>query len=253
MQNLAVLDLGSSSFHLLIAAPREGGFERVHAEQIMVRLGARTLRTGVIDADSWDAAVYAIDSLVRVAREHGASRIVAVATSALREAKNGRDFIAAVAESHGVNVEILDVADEARLIYLGVRSGLPAGLGRVAVVDLGGGSVGMAVGSRHEAALVRSLPLGALRLREAMIPENGHVSERLVEAITEVVRATAWEAVRDVRREAPEAVVFSSGTARTLARLAHDLAPSGQAEERLTPEVLRRLIRILTKLRGRRR
>jgi exopolyphosphatase/guanosine-5'-triphosphate,3'-diphosphate pyrophosphatase len=245
MSNLAVLDLGSSSFHLLVTSAER----RVHTEQLMVRLGARTLQTGVIDEDSWQSATAAIDSMVTTARAHGARRIVAVATSALREARNGGEFAAMIADRHGFRIEILDLADEARLIYRGVRAGLPRQFGRVAVVDLGGGSVGMAVGGTGDPALVRMLPLGVLRLRESIVPESGHVSERVAEAITDLVRATAREAVRDVRAQAPEVVVFSSGTARTLARLARDLAPEGPADERLSLDNLRRLVRILAKLR----
>ncbi len=202
----AVLDLGSNSFHLLVADAGPGGsIVRVSREKEMVRLGAAVAPHGRIDDASMCRALDAVRGLLGRAGRRDMFR--GVATSAVRDAANGRDFTDAVAVIAGGPVEILTGNEEARLAYLGARSELPAGVGRVAVVDVGGGSVEIAVGDGGACLYTASLPLGVLRLRE------------LGERLGDHVRRVAATAARKVRALRPDRVVFCSGTARALARL----------------------------------
>jgi exopolyphosphatase/guanosine-5'-triphosphate,3'-diphosphate pyrophosphatase len=257
MNTLAVLDLGASSFHLLVARPDASGhYYAVHTELLPVRLGSGTLQNKIIDPGAYARGLAAVDTLIARARTVSGDAdldLVAVATSALREARNGRAFALHLSRLHDMPVSILGCDEEARLIYEGVRSGLPDESCRLAVVDLGGGSVQIAFGNRPEAEMTRTLPLGVLRIREAFVPEDGHVSERTMNAITTHVRTIAEEAVRDVRTQVPEVVVFTSGTALAVASLAQELASTVGGTPRLTPtrlsrESLQRLTIILSKL-----
>ncbi|HUS65640.1 MAG TPA: hypothetical protein VMZ28_13915, partial [Kofleriaceae bacterium] len=144
---LAVLDLGSNSFHLSVyAATGSRVVAPRREEREPVRLGA-SLEGGRIDGAGFARGLAAVARLVRVLElEEPGCRVVAVATSAIREAGNGRAFADEVARRHGVAVEILGGEEEARATFAGARAfaGAP---GRLAVVDLGGGSLEIATGA----------------------------------------------------------------------------------------------------------
>jgi exopolyphosphatase/guanosine-5'-triphosphate,3'-diphosphate pyrophosphatase len=243
---VGVLDLGSNSFHLLVAErDADGELVKIDAAKEMVRLGAGTLRTGRIDEAARLRALDALGRLAARARAAGA-RLVAVATSAVREAENRDELIAAARRVHGVEIEVLSGVEEARLIYLGARGAL---VGRVAVVDIGGGSIELAVGDDARCVVARSLPLGVLRLREALVPSDGYVSERTAELVRAAVREGATGAATEVRALAPRVVVLTSGTARTVLALANDLGPAHGVSQELRRAAVRRLIAIFSKLR----
>jgi exopolyphosphatase/guanosine-5'-triphosphate,3'-diphosphate pyrophosphatase len=243
---IAALDLGSASFHLAVASVdgASGRLEIISTHKHMVRLGARTLVAGEIDADARDRALVAVADLAVRARQARPDLVAAVATSAIREAQNGKDVVEAIRQRTGISVEILEGREEARLVYVGARSSLPRELGTIAVVDLGGGAVHLAVGAGLECAGTYTLPLGVLRLRETHVPADGCVNERTAEAIAEHTRALASDATRAIRALAPQAVVFTAGTAKALVRLLHTLRDS----EELSVTSLRRLTAILAKL-----
>ncbi len=242
---LGVLDLGSNSFHLLVARVDGDAIVPIDRHKKMVRLGAGTLRQGRIDADAMRRGLEAIAELSARARDGGARTLVAVATSALREARNAAELIDRARADSGIDIEVLSGEEEGRLIYRGASLGMP---GRHAVVDIGGGSVEIVAGVAAEPRVGHRLPLGVLRLRESMVPEDGYVSDRTAEAIAAAVRAAAAGAVQAVRAFVPERLVFTSGTARTIARLAQQLAGPVFSEDRLRCEAIARLVVILTKL-----
>src|SRR5215471_1044153 len=113
---LAVLDVGSSSIHLLVARVDDGAITPIDKHKCMVRLGSGTLARGRLDVDAMRRGLGAIAELAGRAREQGARRIVCVATSALREAQNGRAFVERAREESEVDIEILSGEEEGRLI-----------------------------------------------------------------------------------------------------------------------------------------
>jgi exopolyphosphatase/guanosine-5'-triphosphate,3'-diphosphate pyrophosphatase len=214
----AVLDLGSNSFHLLVAdATPRGPIVRVSRKKEMVRLGAAVGPKGHIDDATMCRALDSVRGLMGVAGRRDVFR--GVATAAVREAANGAELCAAVARIAGGPVDILDGPEEARLAYLGARSELPASAGRIAVVDVGGGSVEIAVGEGDAVHFTASLPLGVLRLRD------------LGDRLPDRVRKIAGQAARKVRSLEPDRVVFCSGTARALARLEGVPVPWSEGED----------------------
>src|SRR6185503_18770599 len=143
---LAVLDLGSNSFHLAVFASSDRAVLAPRRElRSAVQIGA-SLRDGHIDGAGFARGLMAVQTLVaELRRSEPSCPVVAVATSALREAVNGRAFCDEVERRHGIEVEVLSGRDEARLAFFGAR--LFAGpAGRLAVVDLGGGSLEVASG-----------------------------------------------------------------------------------------------------------
>jgi exopolyphosphatase / guanosine-5'-triphosphate,3'-diphosphate pyrophosphatase len=248
-RKIAVLDLGSNSFHMLVAGlPGDGALVRVDSHKEMVRLGT-TLGTGRIDDESWARAMDAVGRLVARARSSAPDRLVAIATSAIREARNGADFVAAARRLHDLDVEVLSGENEARLVYAGARSGLAPRAGRVVVADVGGGSVELAVGDGDRCTQVHSLPLGVLRLRTAFVPPDGYVSDPTAEAIAGAVRGVAAVALEAARKARPDVLVFTAGTARTVAALACSLGVGGAGRTMLTRDAVLRLRTVFSKFR----
>jgi exopolyphosphatase / guanosine-5'-triphosphate,3'-diphosphate pyrophosphatase len=235
---LSVLDLGSNSFHL--AAFRVLGrsrLEKVGRTKEMCRLGAGTLCNGSIDDAAWRRGSAALDRLHRRALGSDPDRLIAVATSAIRDARNGADFCRAARRRLGLEIEILSGEDEARLIYWGARSALPRRPGRIAVIDVGGGSAEIAVGDRRSCGFAACLPLGVLRLRE-LAPER----------VAPYVRAAARSAMAQVRALRPERVVMTSGTARRLASVALGLGLRRPDPRELSRSALRAIETALPQL-----
>lgn len=207
-----VIDLGSNTFHALVADIANGEIRtRVFEDKIAVRIGEHAFANQWIDRDACARGIGAMGLLLSRVRATSCDALKLVATGVFREARNGDQFLAAARDAHGVEITLLDGNEEARLTWTAVAAELGADRSRLAVVDLGGGSCEIALGERSLAAS-RSLPLGVLRLR--------HLSAADTRAIVRRVAATA---IDDLRAFAPHEVALSSGTARALLRIARRL------------------------------
>jgi len=209
---LAVLDLGSTTFHLQhFQADVQGGLKSCLDLKNCTSLGAQVFADGYIDARSMAIALDAVDELLQASNLRGFTQRTIVATSAIRTAHNGRALAREIEARHDCQVTILEPREEARLAYVG-QLGYPGLAGRrIAMVDLGGGSVELSVGRDDQIALTESLPLGAVRMRVASASHE-HVDESLLrEQLTEPVRA--------IQRLQPELIVFGSGSARAARKL----------------------------------
>jgi exopolyphosphatase/guanosine-5'-triphosphate,3'-diphosphate pyrophosphatase len=161
---LAAIDIGSNSIHMIVVAPQPSGAYRVLGrEREMVRLGKTGLGEGVLSETAINDGLEALLRMTTLARLKGAGRVVAVATSAVREAANGKDFLGRVKVHTGLDVQLLSGADEGRLIYRAVREVVDLGPGGAAIVDVGGGSTEWMRVQAGELVEVASLPLGSLR------------------------------------------------------------------------------------------
>jgi exopolyphosphatase/guanosine-5'-triphosphate,3'-diphosphate pyrophosphatase len=153
---VAVLDLGSNTFHLLLAqVDSQGGIHKLGSFKRTLRLGAEIPPGAAISEDPWQRAMDAIEELLSLGRPFECST-VAVATSVFR-----------VRTRFGISVDLLTGAEEGRLSYLGAMSEMPRMHGPVAVIDVGGGSIQMTVGEGDRCRFAASLPLGVLRLSRA--------------------------------------------------------------------------------------
>lgn len=218
--DVAALDLGSNSFHSLVARVHGGTLTKLGSQKHALRLGAHLQTSRSIPKAPFEQALSAVRSLVAHARAFPAARIVAVGTSALREATNGGEFVRAVLAETGVRVDIVSGSMEARLVYEGARSALAALPRRVGVIDIGGGSVEIAVGGEGVCTPVATLPLGCLRLGRA----RGLGGTIDLTAASALVLQHGAEALAEARRLAPEAWVFCGGTARAFGGVAARIA-----------------------------
>lgn len=214
--NLAALDLGSNSFHLLVArASSSGSLTKLASHKAVLRLGGVVQQHGRLPPAVFEQALESVGEMVSVAGAFQVERTVAVGTSALRDAGNGSEFCRAVRQRFGVSVELVSGEEEGQLVYRGARSAFAGRALRVAVIDIGGGSVEIAVGDGENPDFVESLPLGFLRLAQLV----GAKEPGAIQAVRARVLAGSVEVAKRLRALRPEAWVFSGGTARALGKL----------------------------------
>ncbi len=216
---LGALDLGSNSFHLLVArVGRRGELEKVVGQKSMLRLEEVVAATGRIPTETFERALAAVGELAAVARRRGAMRVVAAGTSALRTAENGAHFAEVASLRYGIDVQILSGEEEGRLVYAGARCRAGELPERVGVVDLGGGSAEIAIGDGEDCRFAHSLPLGFLRLARSL-DAHGALDDDRIARVTEHVTHRVAAIRATVRALAPRAWLLSGGTARALGGL----------------------------------
>jgi exopolyphosphatase/guanosine-5'-triphosphate,3'-diphosphate pyrophosphatase len=216
-QLLAALDLGTNSFHLVVARVRGSGYEVVTREKETIRLGHGGGDMKELSADAMDRGIGALGRMQRIAERFGAT-VRAVATSAVREADNAEVFIGRARREAGVEIEVISGLEEARLIHLGVLQAIDAYDTRLIGIDIGGGSAEVFVGEHGEMLAARSFKLGAVRLTDRFFP-GGMVTPRAVDACRSYVRSILVGFEREVAQHGFELAVASSGTAETVAMM----------------------------------
>lgn len=238
----SVLDLGSNSFHVLVADVHEAGYvDPVLREREMLHLGRVVADHGHIPPEHVERVLAQVEHLSELARRAGAANRLAVATSALRDATNGPEVVARIAEVAGHPVRVLPGHEEARLSYLGVRAATGVAPGGLGVLDLGGGSLELAVGTRRTPDLVTSSNLGVSRL-SALVAEDpiSHDDRaRLRAAIAEELELSGGA----FDTHLPPRVVAVGGTVRAMARVV------ARNDQTWTPMTLNRFPLTLDRLR----
>jgi exopolyphosphatase/guanosine-5'-triphosphate,3'-diphosphate pyrophosphatase len=189
----------------------------------MVRLGEESLREGFIPFSTFQRGLDGLIKLRQLAEGFAPESTVAVATSAIREARNGADFVHTVSREVGLDVEVLDPVKEATLIYWGARQALDVGSGKFALLDVGGGSIKALVGSAQDCLFATSLRMGVLRLREHCNWKKPPTRKERLTAETRV-RAVVQPAIRQMQKVGFDFVVFTSGTSLAVARMAEGSA-----------------------------
>lgn len=216
---LAAIDIGSNSVHMIVVRVRpDFSFEIIDREKEMVRLGAGGLDGKKLTRSAQAAALQALSKFERIARSHQVDEILAVATSATREAENGGAFLAAIKQQTGIRARIITGAEEARLIHLAAVYGVDTPNAAV-VIDIGGGSVEITLGSGREVQFARSFKMGVIRLTERYVtsdPISGRDTRKMVKFIGEQVDRY----VSHIVREGFDRVIGTSGTILSLGTLA---------------------------------
>lgn len=218
VSRLAAIDIGTNSFHLVIVSIDERGrYEIISREKESVRLGHGAGDLDHITPEAQERAVTTLRRFVNLAVSQNA-RLRAVATSAVREARNRQDFLDRVRQECGLNVEVISGPEEARLIYLGILQALPVYEKKVLLVDIGGGSTEILIGRAGDVEYATSLKLGAIRLHDRFFAREPLDRERVREC-----RKFIRVSLARIRRELPDLdvdiVVGCSGTIDTLAEM----------------------------------
>jgi len=224
---LGVLDVGSTTVHLLVVDAYPGAAPRpAFSYKTELRL-AQLLddRGHLVEEGAQRLAAFVADA-AQVAEDKGVEQLVAFATSAIREAPNGDDVLTSVHDQTGIDLTVLSGADEARLTFLAVRRWFGWSSGRLLVFDIGGGSLEVATGIDEEPDGAFSLPLGAGRLTREWFTSDPPVKDE-VRLMRKHVRAEIARHVPEIERVGLAShVVGTSKTFRQLARLTGAAASS---------------------------
>lgn len=221
---LGAIDVGTNAVRLVLARPlSDGAFERLHEERDGIRPGEGVFRTGEIPDEVADRLVATMRRYSALCRRFGA-RVRAVATSAVREARNGPKVVERVRREAGVALEVVSGKEEARLICLGVLRGAKKGA-RSLLVDIGGGSTEVAVASGEQPEELWSVALGAVRLSE-LFSSSGRVDDEKLELMRHYAGEALREAIAPAVHRRERTGLGSSGTIQAVVGYA---AASGTA------------------------
>ena len=214
---IAALDIGTNSFHMVVARALGEGFEVITREKETVRLGRGADEMRMLSAEAIERGIACLARMRQVADSHNAE-IRAVATSAVREARNSEDFIERARRDAGIDIRVVSGVEEARLIHLGALHGIGIDDQAMFLCDIGGGSTEIVVGTNDEELLARSFKIGAVRLTDRFFS-----TETLHPSAVSSCRTFVRSAFMNIRAEVTdlgfEFAVASSGTAETIARI----------------------------------
>ncbi len=221
---LAAIDVGTNSIHMVIAKikPSLPAFTIIDREKETVRLGNFSETTGGLTAEAIDRGVAALKRCRAIATSFQAEDIIAVATSAVREASNGREFLQRVEKEVGLAINLISGTEEARRIYLGVLSGMEFNGRPHGIIDIGGGSTELILGTGEPHRFLSSTKVGAVRLTGRFVSTNP-ISDEEFTYLSAYIRGRMEPTVEDFRRHLQPGetmrLVGTSGTAECIAAL----------------------------------
>jgi exopolyphosphatase/guanosine-5'-triphosphate,3'-diphosphate pyrophosphatase len=219
MRRVAIIDLGTNSVRFDIHALGPGGQrEIVHREKLMVRLGERAFQTGRLDATAMARTLEAMTYFKNVCRELSVDHVIAFATSAIRDSSNGRAFVAKVKARTGIEIDVINGDQEARLIASGILNHETPPKGKFALVDIGGGSTEISICEGRKVLVSASFKLGTARLQEVYLKQSPPTRQAIAEMRSEIwavlsakIAAEKWPRAR--------MLIGSSGTVKAYVRL----------------------------------
>ena len=236
---MAAIDVGTNSIHMIVAeADVNGGLTTLWRMKEMVGLGRASFPSRVIPREAIDRAVAIMARFVQAAQQRQCEKIVAVATSAVREAANGGDVLERIARQVGLHVRVINGREEARLIYLGVRHAMSLNgvSGPSLIVDIGGGSVEFIVGDHRRSLLLESRKLGASRMTAAFV-NSDPISDEDRAALTNHYNKELGPLCEQVLALKPVRAIGTSGTLENLALLCCPKPTNGDGKPRVIERV----------------
>ena len=242
---IAAIDIGTNSIHMIVVQVRPDlSFEVVDREKEMVRLGAGGLDGRSLTDTAQTSALQTLAKFRRLADSHKVDQILATATSAVREADNGGDLINDIQRRTGIQVRVISGPEEARLIHLAAVYGVHMGGSPAVVLDIGGGSIEVTLGTASHLTHARSFKLGVIRLTERFI-KSDRLAERDERRLVKHINKEIGEYLDGISDRRFDRVIGTSGTILSLGALA--LAEDGSAvpedlrNQRVPAKAIRRL------------
>lgn len=221
---LAAIDIGTNSIHMVIVRvqPQLPTFTIIARERDTVRLGDRCFQTGNLKPELMERALASLSRCQQLAASYNADHIIAVATSAVREASNGRTFIQQIQQELNLSVDLISGQEEARRIYLGVLSGMELNNRPHIIIDIGGGSTELILGDSHEPRFLSSTKVGAVRLSAEYVttdPISNQEYEYLQAYIQGMLERPVDELKAFLKKGEMVQLLGTSGTIETLANI----------------------------------
>jgi exopolyphosphatase/guanosine-5'-triphosphate,3'-diphosphate pyrophosphatase len=236
---IAAIDCGTNSIHMIVVRIRPDlSFEVIDREKEMVRLGSGGLDGKALTEEAMAAALQAFSRFRRLAESHQVEEILAAATSAVREAENGGEFLSTVERETGIKPQVIAGIEEARLIHLAAVYGVDVAGASAVVVDIGGGSVEITHGAGASVRVAKSFKLGVLRLTERYV-HSDPLSRRDERKLVRHIDTELGKYLREIRTAGFDRVIGTSGTILSLGTVA------AAARRRTTDEI--RNLRVSTK------
>ncbi|MFO5438612.1 MAG: HD domain-containing protein [Dolichospermum sp.] len=223
-QMIAAIDIGTNSLHIVIVKIEAAlpSFTIVAREKETVRLGDRNLITGELKPEIMNKAIACLGRFKTIAYSLGVTSIVAVATSAVRESPNGKEFLHQIETQVGLNVDLISGPEEARRIYLGVLSGMEFNNQPHIIIDIGGGSTELILGDSEEPRSLTSTKIGAVRLTGELV-KSDPITETEFKYLQAYARGMLERSVEEVQGklkigDSPR-LIGTSGTIETIATI----------------------------------
>jgi exopolyphosphatase / guanosine-5'-triphosphate,3'-diphosphate pyrophosphatase len=213
---VAAIDIGTNSVHMIVVQIRADlSFGVIDREKEMVRLGAGGLDGRALTPEAVHAALQVLSKFRRLAESHRVDEVIAVATSAVREAENGGEFLQAVQRQTGIRPRVISGTEEARLIHSAAVYGVGVPRDIAVVIDIGGGSVEVTRGSGSAMELGRSFKLGVIRLTERFV-KSDPLDARDERKLVRYIQAEAGKFLDQIARAGFDRVIGTSGTILSL-------------------------------------
>ncbi len=216
---IAVIDLGTNTFNLLIAETREeGSFATIYNEKLPVRLGEGGINSGVIIPSAYMRGIEAMDTYAESIRQWKVDKKLAFATSAMRNAANGEQFVEDVLKRTGIQINIISGSEEAGYIYEGVKQALQFSAENSLIIDIGGGSTEFIIANKDGLLWKQSFEIGASRLLQRFKPSDPIQLDEVAE-ITAYLAATL-QPLRDAVQQFPIGeLIGASGSFESLSEM----------------------------------
>lgn len=219
---IAVFDIGTNSIHIVVAEIRKDlSFEILDHEKDTTRLGDGSFETERLSAERMSRALLVIQKFIKKASKYRVQKIFGVATSAVRDAKNGPQFIERVFRKTGARIRIISGEEEGRLIFLGASSGIHIGRRRALVVDIGGGSVELILGDHQRVYLNHSFPLGVARLTDHFIRKDPP-SKKEIKRLEKYIEKEIRPALKKIKKIGFSELIGTAGTMINLASMVYE-------------------------------
>ncbi|MDD3705423.1 MAG: Ppx/GppA phosphatase family protein [Clostridiaceae bacterium] len=223
MKRIAVIDIGTNSMRLMLCEISDNFISKKEKDLIITRIGKDVSKTGMITEESFARNINALKIFKNKADIYGAEEVYAIATSAVRDALNREAFVAEALSQAGIDVRIISGEEEAELGLRGVLSEIQNPRETVLVIDIGGGSTELILGSREKTDYKVSIPAGAVRMTEQFITGNPIRSEDAVN-MKDRLNELFTKSLEHLSSKRVDRVVAIGGTATTIASMYHNMS-----------------------------
>ncbi|RED99462.1 Ppx/GppA phosphatase family protein [Marinoscillum furvescens] len=212
---IAVIDMGTNTFHLLIVEVKKSDFQVVYREKTAVKIGEKGINQGMITPEASIRALKALHRFKEVIEAEDVAHTFATATSAIRNAKNGSELVSRIKEETGIETRVISGLQEAEYIYFGVKKALDIGNKTSLIMDIGGGSIEFIIGTQDKIFWKQSFEIGGQRMVE-MFQKHDPILPEEVSALESYLSEKLTELFEAHQKFQPAVLIGSSGTFDTL-------------------------------------